>query len=65
MAKPFSHLTGNGGHFHMSLWDESGQRDLFDDPSDPNGLGLSTLGYHFLGGLTSTPRRTSRSRLRP
>ena len=51
MAKPFGHLTGNGGHFHMSLWDESGQRDLFDDPSDPNGLGLSTLGYHFLGGL--------------
>jgi len=49
MAKPFGHLTGNGGHFHMSLWDESGQRDLFDDPSDPNGLGLSTLGYHFLG----------------
>ena len=51
MAKPFGHLTGNGGHFHMSLWDESGQRDLFDNPSDPNGLGLSTLGYHFLGGL--------------
>ena len=23
MAKPFGHLTGNGGHFHMSLWDES------------------------------------------
>src|SRR5918996_630543 len=20
MAKPFSHLTGNGGHFHMFLW---------------------------------------------
>ena len=51
MAKPFGHLTGNGGHFHMSLWDESGQRDLFDNPSDPNGLGLSTLGYHFVGGL--------------
>ncbi len=51
MAKPFGHLTGNGGHFHMSLWDECGERDLFDDPSDPNGLGLSTLGYHFLGGL--------------
>src|SRR5436190_3638933 len=51
MPKPFGHLTGNGGHFHMSLWDESGQRDLFDDPSDPNGLGLSQLGYHFVGGL--------------
>ena len=24
MPKPFSHLTGNGGHFHMSLWDSDG-----------------------------------------
>ena len=39
MPKPFSHLTGNGGHFHMSLWDESGKKDLFADPKDPNGLG--------------------------
>lgn len=51
MPKPFSHLTGNGGHFHMSLWDESGKKDLFADPKDPNGLGLSQLGYHFTGGL--------------
>ena len=21
MPKPFAHLTGNGCHFHMSLWD--------------------------------------------
>ncbi len=51
MPKPFSHLTGNGGHFHMSLWDESGTRDLFADASDPNGLGLSKLAYQFTGGL--------------
>jgi glutamine synthetase len=51
MAKPFGHLTGNGGHFHMSLWDESGERDLFDDPDDPQGLGLSKLGYQFTAGL--------------
>ena len=44
MPKPFGHLTGNGGHFHMSLWDESGERDLFADDDDPNGLGLSQLG---------------------
>ena len=31
MPKPFGHLTGNGGHFHMSLWDEAGERDLFED----------------------------------
>jgi glutamine synthetase len=51
MPKPFGHLTGNGGHFHMSLWDEAGERDLFDDPSDTSGLGLSQLGHHFIGGL--------------
>ena len=51
MAKPFSHLTGNGGHFHMSLWDADGSTDLFNDPDDKQGLGLSKLGYHFTGGL--------------
>ena len=28
MPKPFAHLTGNGCHFHMSLWD--GDTNLFD-----------------------------------
>jgi glutamine synthetase len=51
MPKPFGHLTGNGGHFHMSLWDEAGERDLFEDDSDKSGLGLSPLGHHFIGGL--------------
>jgi glutamine synthetase len=51
MAKPFGHLTGNGGHFHMSLWDESGETDLFKDDSDRKGLGLSKLGYQFTAGL--------------
>jgi glutamine synthetase len=51
MAKPFGHLTGNGGHFHMSLWDESGDTDLFKDDDDPQGLGLSKLGYQFTAGL--------------
>jgi len=51
MPKPFGHLTGNGGHFHMSLWDEAGERDLFDDASDKSGLGLSPIGHNFIGGL--------------
>jgi glutamine synthetase len=51
MPKPFSHLTGNGGHFHMSLWDPDGEQDLFGDDDDPNGLGLSKLGYQFVAGL--------------
>jgi glutamine synthetase len=49
MPKPFSSLTGNGCHFHMSLWD--GERNLFLDEDDPRGLGLSELAYHFVGGL--------------
>jgi glutamine synthetase len=49
MPKPFTDLTGNGCHFHMSLWD--GDRNLFLDENDPRGLGLSELAYHFIGGL--------------
>ena len=49
MPKPFSNLTGNGCHAHVSLWDESGSKNLF---LDENGeLGLSSLAYHFLGGI--------------
>ena len=49
MPKPFTDLTGNGCHFHMSLWD--GDRNLFLDDADPRGFGLSELAYQFIGGL--------------
>lgn len=49
MPKPFSHLTGNGCHAHVSLWDFAGRKNLFDDAKDE--LGVSRLGYHFLGGI--------------
>jgi glutamine synthetase len=51
MPKPFSHLTGNGCHFHMSLWHEG--KNVFErDPvDDPRGLGLSDEAYQFIGGL--------------
>lgn len=50
MPKPFSHLTGNGCHVHISVWDdETGKINLFDDPSDE--MGLSEGCYHFIGGL--------------
>jgi glutamine synthetase len=57
MPKPFTELTGNGCHFHMSLWD--GDRNLFLDEEDPRGLGLSQLAYHFLGGLMKHARASS------
>ncbi len=50
MPKPFSNLTGNGLHMHLSLWDREG-RPVFDDPEDPRGLGCSPVAYQFVGGL--------------
>jgi glutamine synthetase len=56
MPKPFARLTGSGCHFHVSLWDHDGRRNLFLDESDRRGLGLSELGYRFLGGVMSHAR---------
>jgi glutamine synthetase len=49
MPKPFANRPGNGMHMHLSIGD--GARNLFEDKSDPRGLDLSRLAYHFLGGL--------------
>jgi glutamate---methylamine ligase len=49
MPKPFMHLTGSGCHAHVSLWNGSGEINLFDDPAGE--LGLSSLAYQFLGGI--------------
>ncbi|MCY4030915.1 MAG: type III glutamate--ammonia ligase [Hyphomicrobiales bacterium] len=49
MPKPFANLTGNGCHAHVSLW--KGDNNLFEDPAGE--LGVSQLGYHFMGGLLS------------
>src|SRR5580692_3868791 len=51
MPKPFGNLTGNGLHLHSSLWDARTGAELFSDPGDPRGLGLSQLAYHYIGGL--------------
>jgi glutamine synthetase len=57
MPKPFTNLTGNGGHFHMSLWRDG--ENLFLDEADPRGLGLSDLAYAFVGGLKTHARAYS------
>ncbi len=49
MPKPFSNLTGNGCHSHISIWDKTGKKNLFLNKSDE--LGLSKLAYQFLGGI--------------
>jgi glutamine synthetase len=47
MPKPFPSLTGSGCHAHVSLW--SHDTNLFEDGSGE--LGVSDLGYHFIGGI--------------
>jgi len=50
MPKPMSNRTGTGCHMHLSIADSQGT-NLFKDDADKNKLGLSSLAYHFLGGL--------------
>jgi len=52
MPKPFSDRTGTGAHFHISICN-SKVKNLFHDAKDKNGLGLSTMAYHFMGGVLS------------
>lgn len=49
MPKPFSNLTGNGCHAHVSVWDNAGKKNLFLNQKDE--LGLSKLAYDALGGI--------------
>lgn len=49
MPKPFKHLTGNGCHCHVSVWDKKGKVNAFAD--DKKELGLSKEGLNFLGGI--------------
>jgi glutamine synthetase len=45
MPKPFPHLTGNGCHMHVSLW--QGGANVFEDAAGA----LSPLGHAFIGGV--------------
>jgi glutamine synthetase len=59
MPKPFTGLTGNGLHTHLSLWSASDDEELFATGDDPRGLGLSPLAYHWIGGLLEHARSMS------
>lgn len=52
MPKPFAHLTGNGCHTHLSVWDTTDKENLFYDPQGE--LGLSQLGYQFIAGVLNS-----------
>jgi glutamine synthetase len=47
--KPFPDQAGSGCHIHVSLWDTASGQNLLSDPTAP--YGISTLGYHAIGGL--------------
>ncbi|MFT4021429.1 MAG: type III glutamate--ammonia ligase [Acinetobacter sp.] len=50
MPKPDPKRAGNGMHFHLSIASAESS-NLFQDDSDPSGMGLSKLAYHFIAGL--------------
>ncbi len=55
MPKPFSNLTGNGCHAHVSVWNR--KINKFLDNKDQ--LGLSKLAYNFLGGIMDNTQALS------
>ncbi len=53
MPKPFADKTGNAAHFNMSLYELKSGKNLFacDPKDDSRGIGLTPLGYMFIGGI--------------
>ena len=57
MPKPFTNLTGNGCHFHMSLWKDG--VNLFLDETDAARARSLGDGVRFIGGLKAHARAYS------
>jgi len=55
MPKPFANRAGSGAHFHVSIGSAK-QKNAFYDKNDKSGMGLSTMAYHFLGGILKHAR---------
>jgi len=51
MPKPYADRTGSGGHFNMSMADLESGENLFHDPKDPRGAGVTKLAYQFIAGV--------------
>lgn len=51
MPKPYANRAGSGAHFNISLYDFASGENLFATEHDPQGCGLSALGYHFIAGV--------------
>jgi glutamine synthetase len=55
MPKPFANRAGSGAHFHVSVGTAK-QKNAFYDKNDKSGMGLSSMAYHFLGGVLQHAR---------
>src|ERR671923_955391 len=53
MPKPYADRTGSGGHYNMSLASAEDGENLFADPDDVRGCGVSELAYRFIAGILS------------
>jgi glutamine synthetase len=51
MPKPYPNRTGTGAHFNMSVADIGSGVNLFADPEDHRGCGVSRLAYQFIAGV--------------
>ena len=51
MPKPYGDRTGSGSHLNMSVESVDSGVNLFQDPNDQRGRGLSGLAYRFLAGI--------------
>ena len=54
MAKWNADLPGSSGHLHQSLYDSTGEKNLFHDASAEHGL--SQLARHYIGGQVALAR---------
>ncbi|MDW8036119.1 MAG: hypothetical protein RMI85_06645 [Candidatus Korarchaeum sp.] len=50
MPKPIPKINGSGMHFHISLWDLKGERNLFYDEGDEYAE-ISEVARYFIGGI--------------
>ena len=63
MPKPFTNLTGNGCHFHLSLWKDG--ENVFLDESDPRARPVHGRPTASSAASRPTPAPPARSRRRP
>lgn len=56
LAKVSDAFTGSGMHLNSSLIDAKTGQNLFSDPRDDRGFGLSQLCYYFIGGILEHAR---------